>query len=831
MKHDNPDRARLYQKKQRGNIVLEREHWSHAPYNFIPLPEALIPANSPLDHDKYHVRDGYTGYLDLFLETCSPTYIRGMINEATFTKASPDKGDDNGDKEKEALSDEEKEKRAPFFSTSEQKIEGALLPVIPGSSLRGLVRNLVEIVAHGRMRWVASQPTFTYRAVAVQGQDPLKKPYQDIMGDQNNRKVCAGYLVQKGDDWFIHPAQTTSSIGWRKGDEPYIKIDDEDISSKTIPGYLHLNHKDYRPQLHDIRFEEGPRVRKSRPGRNSSPDRPSIIVGDPSTRLSYMGTLVCSGNMAETDSRNRSPRKKQVIVLPKDPKAIEIPVAKDAVDAYIKGLSTFLADKEIMKDWNGGQADRGCLGNGKPVFYIPDTHEIYYFGHNPNFRIPALLNGGDQASTPHDFVPDAVRKHDSPDLAEAIFGWVAERDEEGPKEEARAGRVFFEDVHFVTAKHGVWYNNGQAITPKILSTPRPTTFQHYLVQNTTAGHDPDDKQKIAHFGTKTSETQIRGYKHYWHRGSNPDIEFFEPDPKKAEKRKTQLTRMIPLKSGVQFKGRIHFENLRAEELGALLWVLNLPHSEHVVYRHKLGMGKPLGMGAVEVSAELHLSDRQARYSQLFDTSSWYVPSTSSDEEFKTTFETYILGHLEDRPASFGQIDRIQQLLTMLVWRGGLPDGTQDAAWEDWTEYMQIEHPQRLNEYVERPVLPTPKGVLNHLKYGDVDSQPPSLSVAEQAMAAEERQAGAAPRERELEEGQKLNATVVDLFDGIVLLDVEHIAGLPAPEEEIEVMFRILPENLGGKNYKPGAKASVIVVSVVRDDENFEWIIDCKPANL
>lgn len=208
--------------------------------------------------------------LNITIETCSPTYIRGMVHEATFKKASPDKDE----LDKEGLSDEEKEERAPFFSSSNQEREGKLSPVIPGSSLRGLVRNLVEIVAHGRMKWVAAQPTFTYRAVAVQGEDPLKRPYQDVMGDQNNRKVCAGYLVQREDNWFIHPAQTTTMIGWRKQDEPYIKIDDDDISAKALPGYLHLNHKNYRPQLHEIRFDEGPRVRKRKPGPDSSPDRP-----------------------------------------------------------------------------------------------------------------------------------------------------------------------------------------------------------------------------------------------------------------------------------------------------------------------------------------------------------------------------------------------------------------------------------------------------------------------------------------------------------------------------------------------------------------------------
>ncbi len=74
---------------------------------------------------------------------------------------------------------------------------------------------------------------------------------------------------------------------------------------------------------------------------------------------------------------------------------------------------------------------------------------MVYFGHSPNFRIPARLYGSDRAATPPDFLPDAFRKDSAPDLADAIFGWVKEA--EGPKEQ-RAGRVSFGDAHYTGAE-------------------------------------------------------------------------------------------------------------------------------------------------------------------------------------------------------------------------------------------------------------------------------------------------------------------------------------------------------------------------------------------
>ncbi|MCI0556766.1 MAG: RAMP superfamily CRISPR-associated protein, partial [Anaerolineae bacterium] len=118
-KHSNPTQLRYDEKD---NVYVQ----AHAPYNFVPLPEKMVPAQPLPDYGIYHP-ELLTGWIDCTLETCSPTYIRGMMTEQQYKEF--------GEKGSDELTPEQKDARAPFYSTSEDK-----KPVIPGSSLRGMIR-------------------------------------------------------------------------------------------------------------------------------------------------------------------------------------------------------------------------------------------------------------------------------------------------------------------------------------------------------------------------------------------------------------------------------------------------------------------------------------------------------------------------------------------------------------------------------------------------------------------------------------------------------------------------------------------------------------------
>ncbi|MDX9955069.1 MAG: TIGR03986 family CRISPR-associated RAMP protein [Anaerolineae bacterium] len=669
LKHSVPSKPRLDSKRNR--------IWARAPYNFVPLPEQVVLAQAPLTHDAYHP-EGLTGWIECELETCAPTYIRGMMTELLFEQ--------QGEKKPDALSEEEKLARAPFFSTGEGEIAGFPAPVIPGSSLRGMIRALVEIAGYGRMRWVGREPTFTFRAVAASRDDPLPQPYEDIMGRYGSN-VRAGYLVRMGEEWVIHPARRPQDLGFSERN-PYLKVKERQIQATAITGYVRLNSPRYRPAYYPVSFEG--EAHQSKRGSFTAITR----IGDPKTGYRYRGVLVCSGNMLETNASGDSPRKSHTLVLEPDPRARPLPINKQVIEDYLAGLTPY--QKESL--WAGAQ---GCLKEGAPVFYVTDGKDIVAFGHSPNFRAPARIAGADHASNPQDFVPDDLTNAAQPDLADAIFGWVEENGA-GLKEQ-RAGRVFFQDAHFVKAEGQVWYKP-QPVTPHTLAAPKPTTFQHYLVQDAQQGHDPDDKAQLAHYGTPPDQTQIRGHKLYWHKGNQPDIEATATELQ----HKTQLTRIMPLAVGAQFKFRVRFENLRPEELGALLWALSLPGEADKTYRHKLGMGKPLGMGAVAITPQLVLTSRLTRYTSLFtQDASWEQASESAaPQPYVNAFETFVLKQLGVAAGRLTDVERIRMLLTMLEWRESDPN------WLEATRYMEIEHGlDKVNEYKERPVLPDPLAVV------------------------------------------------------------------------------------------------------------------------
>jgi hypothetical protein len=160
-----------------------------------------------------------------------------------------------------------------------------------------------------------------------------------------------------------------------------------------------------------------------------------------------------------------------------------------------------------------------------------------------------------------------------------------------------------------------------------------------------------------------------------------------------------------LKAGVSFKFKVHFENLSAEELGALTWILNIAADDNI--RLKIGMGKSLGMGAIRIKARLFKNHSTTRYTSLMENGGWTGTSSEESGLPETAMQKFVQMMNEELGIDFMKHQRIRALLTMLQWPGPA---------REWTRYMEIEHPDpkekrgKRNEYKDRPVLPTPFGV-------------------------------------------------------------------------------------------------------------------------
>ena len=133
-------------------------------------------------------------------------------------------------------------------------------------------------------------------------------------------------------------------------------------------------------------------------------------------------------------------------------------------------------------------------------------------------------------------------------------------------------------------------------------------------------HDPIytivlDVPKPRHkaFYLDEQERYIAGRKFYFHNQEllteNRLIPVLSKSGKSQETR--YRNRYIePLDTGTDFGARIDFANLTADEFAALLYAIQLQPD----MRHKLGYGKPMGLGSVQLSiTELQLVDFSSRY--------------------------------------------------------------------------------------------------------------------------------------------------------------------------------------------------------------------------
>jgi len=166
-----------------------------APYNFVPLPNTVVtavarPGDLP-DHDRYDP-ERHTGYFEVTLTTRSPLYVRCPLTREQFDRQEakqyadghplPERGNPEFRRLVKNLPD--------FFYTHDPN-----QPVIPGSSLRGMLRNLLEIVSYGKMQGATDKHLF-FRTV---DNTAVGQHYRGRM----TGKVEGGFLRRRGDSYSI----------------------------------------------------------------------------------------------------------------------------------------------------------------------------------------------------------------------------------------------------------------------------------------------------------------------------------------------------------------------------------------------------------------------------------------------------------------------------------------------------------------------------------------------------------------------------------------------------------------------------------------------------
>jgi len=460
----------------------------HAPYNFIPFSDKnpLLPYASMEElpaHDSIRA-DLKTGEIHITLQAETPIFV------SDGSKAPDGK------------------QNLHFFRLPNGEF------AIPGSTVRGMVRENMQILSFGIIRPgvdLEDQRMF-FRDVASSSKSVsanAKKYYNAVLKtktkiDPDTHKnysspenVCSGYLYMEKDHYLIRP---TKHIYYRVSRKhPDIAALGEQYA-KVIPVF----------------FTAGDEKVKS------------ISIKAKAIPGEHKGMLLYTGKAASKIANH-------VYLFPEpDFDAPEIMLSADDVLSYkvdleqrenaLKGLG--------LSFWELPKNDGEC----KPVFYIRHNGQLY-FGMSAFLRIgyPHTVAEGLPLSR-----RDRKISADTPlDFPHAILGYAE-------KDCAYRSRVSFGDF---PAEPGAAECKPVSM---ILGNPKPSYYPGYLKD----GKDYTE-----------TDFQLRGFKQYW----LMDVQPTGVDPGKEK----VATTIRPLPKGSVFHGVVRFQNLTDVELGLLLWSLRL----------------------------------------------------------------------------------------------------------------------------------------------------------------------------------------------------------------------------------------------------------------
>ncbi len=120
----------------------------------------------------------------------------------------------------------------------------------------------------------------------------------------------------------------------------------------------------------------------------------------------------------------------------------------------------------------------------------------------------------------------------------------------------------------------------------VLAPPRISSFEFYL-------SNPNKS-----FGADDNGTRIAGRKYYWHNNKK------RITSDSTVGKDNMVSRVRLLKEGTEFKFEIFFDKITEEMLRKLVFAVNLGENDiNGKQCHKLGYGKPIGLGSVKIIAD------------------------------------------------------------------------------------------------------------------------------------------------------------------------------------------------------------------------------------
>lgn len=496
-----------------------------APYNFVPLEnKAFYPSWAYHISQDIPFEDGVSGSIEYKITSETPIFVRNGYTD----RKDPD---------------------TKFSQTPNGQY------FIPGTSIKGEIRNVLEILSFGKMTQM-QDARFGIRDLS---NNPEGRFYR-----QKIQNVHCGWLYKRlakdgSEEYLINDCGTPGRIAPEVIDEHYgtalaafgqnlalnRQYADNDDEEKLRSAYNKYEN------ILNISLESQD-IEKSLSGTFSTvPDNYNRIIADFSSN-GKKGCIVVTGQPSRREPERRRGKYYEFVFFESNTNENE-KVESQIIDDFITIHKNNYDYKNIWKRY---------LNEGKrvPVFFMRrngDDGPIDAIGLAYMFRIPTanFIKGA---------IPIELQSNRRKDLAECIFGTAKESLGQ------LKGRVN------ISHAFACGTPNKCGIVTTVLGSPKPSYGPLYASSGTW----------------NDANAQIKGRKRYPVRTT-----LLPPN----EGTDSQTCKFIPLDQGTSFKGRITFHNLKECELGALIAALTF--NGHPDCCHSIGEAKPLGYGKVKISID------------------------------------------------------------------------------------------------------------------------------------------------------------------------------------------------------------------------------------
>lgn len=507
-----------------------------SPYNFVPAPsenEVFKPDwADQVSHD-VPFSDGESGEIELKITAMTPIFIRDGHKKDDQTNEFSHYIDENGEMK--------------YF--------------IPGSSLKGMFRNVLEIMSFSRLnKNLVNDDRYSFRDLSKSGNLYLSKYKEfDILGGWLKESVDGRWTIEECEKIaFIHHKELEKKgIPFRdlflnkQPTEKTAKYKYSLVKDTQLSGYFSTHVKELFGNVKRVmaNFESN--------GKKGT----LVFTGQSSKRNEYKdrdGEVKSSGKIHEF-----------VFFDADKPNCIDV---QENMQKDFKFIYLDHDKNNISPDWIYWRNNFLEKGNKVPVFFAKDSNgNLAHFGLAYMYKLP-------YKNSIHQTLPLKEYRNSNDDFANIIFGYTS-----SAKETSLKGRVIIGNA---IIQNDV---NPNAEVSEILGGPKASYFPNYLQQKIENG-------EVKKYHTYEDNSNLRGYKRYPIHYKTSKGTY---DSKQLENQKV-FSKFNPLPAGAEFDCKIRFHNLRKVEIGALLSAITVHGTENKSF-HNIGGAKPFGYGKISLS--------------------------------------------------------------------------------------------------------------------------------------------------------------------------------------------------------------------------------------